>query len=184
MSRNPLWIDPNSGSLAEQVRAIINVLNANTNEMYVGRVPQAQKDIRTADEKIDGVNATQAITFVTLAEAGQIDTVTASEHLELFETWNYPIAYKVGQLRQYEGILYKCISEHTSQEDWTPDVSVSLWVTTSDPAEEYPQWSQPVGSHDAYSAGDKVTYNEKHWVSDVDNNVWQPDVYGWTEETE
>ena len=36
MSRNPLWIDPNSGSLAEQVRAIINVLNANTNEMYVG----------------------------------------------------------------------------------------------------------------------------------------------------
>ena len=79
------------------------------------------------------------------------------------------------------GKLYRCIQGHKSQADWAPDVAVSLWVTTSDPSEEYPEWKQPAGSHDAYQKGDKVSHNDKHWTSDVDNNVWEPSVYGWTE---
>ena len=124
-----------------------------------------------------------SIAFVTLAEAGKIDTVTAEEHMELFAPWAYPADYKIGNLRRYNGRLYKCIGDHTSQADWTPDVAVSLWVSTSDPAEEYPAWSQPVGAHDAYNTGDKVSHNGKHWTSDVDANVWEPGVYGWTEVT-
>lgn len=151
-----------------------------TNDKMDGNVA----DLNTSIEK---VNVTQSIAFVTLAEAGQIDSVTAGENIDMFEAWNYPIAYKIGQLRQHNGILYKCIQDHTSQEDWTPDNAVSLWTTTADPTEEYPQWSQPVGAHDAYMTGDKVTYNDLHYISIVDNNVWQPDVYGWelvVEETE
>ena len=124
-----------------------------------------------------------SIAFVTLAEAGNIDTVTAEEHMELFAPWAYPADYKIGNLRRYNGRLYKCISDHTSQADWAPDVAVSLWVPTSDPTEEYPAWSQPVGAHDAYNTGDKVSHNGKHWTSDVDSNVWEPGVYGWTEVT-
>ena len=137
------------------------------------------EDIKKVDDKAESINTSSSIAFVTLAESGQIDAVTAGENIEMFEAWAYPIAYKVGQLRQYNGILYKCITEHTSQEDWTPDTAVSLWSATSDPAEEWPEWSQPVGAHDAYSLGAKVTYNELHYISTVDNNVWQPDVYGW-----
>ena len=125
-----------------------------------------------------------SIVFVTLAEAGKIDTVTAEEHMELFAPWAYPADYKIGNLRRYNGRLYKCIGDHTSQADWTPDVAVSLWVSTSDPAEEYPAWSQPVGAHDAYNTGDKVSHNGKHWTSDVDANVWEPGVYGWEEISE
>ena len=128
--------------------------------------------------------AVNGITFVTLAEAGSIDTVTAEEHVELFAPWVYPAEYKTGNLRRYNGRLYKCIGDHTSQADWAPDVAVSLWAPTSDPAEEYPAWSQPVGAHDAYNTGDKVSHNGKHWTSDVDSNVWEPGVYGWTEVTE
>ena len=128
--------------------------------------------------------AVNSITFVTLAEAGSIDTVTAEEHVEMFAPWVYPADYKTGNLRRHNGRLYKCIGDHTSQEDWAPDVAVSLWVPTSDPAEEYPAWSQPVGAHDAYNTGDKVSHNGKHWTSDVDSNVWEPGVYGWTEVTE
>jgi hypothetical protein len=29
----------------------------------------------------------------------------------------------------------------------------------------------------------KVSHNDKHWVSDYDNNVWEPGVFGWTEAT-
>ena len=36
----------------------------------------------------------------------------------------------------------------------------------------------------AYSMGDKVSHNSKHWKSTVNNNVWEPGVYGWEEITE
>ncbi len=119
-----------------------------------------------------------------LAESGGIDAVTASEHAELFAEWTYPVAYTVGQLRRHNGVLYKCVQAHTSQESWTPDVSASLWSVAADPAEEWPAWSQPIGAHDAYAEGDKVSHNGKHWTSDADSNVWEPGVYGWTEATE
>ena len=61
------------------------------------------------------------------------------------------------------------------------DAAVSLWSKTSDPAEEWPEWSQPVGAHDAYAFGAKVSHNGKHWTSTTANNVWEPGVYGWEE---
>ena len=131
----------------------------------------------------DEVNSATAIVFVTMAENGTIDEVTAAEHLSVFEEWQPNVDYAVGNLRTYgeESKLYKCVQAHRSQSDWTPDAAVSLWVLAGNPAEEYPAWSQPIGAQDAYMAGDKVTYNEKHWASDIDNNVWAPGVYGWSE---
>lgn len=85
---------------------------------------------------------------------------------------------------RYGDLLYKCLTSHTSQESWKPDVSPSLWVRIDDPAIEWPEWRQPQGSHDAYPKGAKVSHNGKKWTSDVDANVWEPGVYGWTEYTE
>lgn len=130
-------------------------------------------------EEIDNNALTASIVFVTLAENEMIDEVTATEHTELFTAWEPNVAYAAGALRVYNEKLYKCIQPHTSQSDWTPDVAVSLWYVAGNPAEEWPEWSQPVGSHDAYMKGDKVSYNGAHWISGVDNNVWQPGVYGW-----
>lgn len=124
---------------------------------------------------------TNSIAFVTLAEAGSIDEVTAGEHAEVFAPWAADVAYTAGQLRQHQSKLYKCLQAHTSQADWTPDTAVSLWVSVSDPAEEWPAWSQPVGAQDAYAVGDKVSHNGKHWASTADANVWEPGVYGWNE---
>jgi hypothetical protein len=99
---------------------------------------------------------------------------------ELFPKWSIK-EYAAGDRVRYEDILYKCLQAHTSQSDWTPDVAVSLWVRVDDPSIEYPEWRQPTGAQDAYAKGAKVSHNEKHWVSDVDNNVWEPGVFGWTE---
>lgn len=134
--------------------------------------------------EIDKNYGVTGITFVTMAEAGDIDDVTAMEHADLFAEWAYPIAYKTGNIRRFNGVLYRCVQDHTSQADWTPDVTTSLWSITADPAEEWPAWSQPVGAHDAYAQGAQVTHNNIKWVSDVDNNVWEPGVYGWTEYVE
>ena len=129
-------------------------------------------------------NEAASIAFVTLAEAGSIDDVTASEHIDVFSPWASAVSYITGNLRTYNGKLYRCVQAHTSQDDWTPDAATSLWAVTSDPAEEWPTWSQPVGATDAYTKDSKVTHNDKRWISDVDANVWEPGVYGWTEYTE
>lgn len=59
-----------------------------------------------------------------------------------------------------------------------------MWTQIGNPQEEYPEWYQPTGAHDAYSMGDKVSHSDKHWKSIVNNNVWEPGVYGWEEVTE
>lgn len=109
-------------------------------------------------------------------------TMTDEEGLEfvdLFVNWVTGTAYAVGDRVKFDDTLYKCVQAHTSQDDWTPDLTPALWVRVT--VEEWPEWVQPIGAQDAYMAGDKVTHNEKHWVSDVDSNVWEPGVYGWTE---
>jgi chitodextrinase len=104
----------------------------------------------------------------------------ATDVPELFQNWESETVYSVGDRRQYNGILWKCIQAHTSQDDWTPDVAVSLWTRTS--VDEWPEWIQPTGASDSYQLDDKVSHNEKHWVSLYDNNVWEPGVFGWQEQ--
>nr|DAZ27108.1 MAG TPA: ChiA1-BD-binding domain protein [Caudoviricetes sp.] len=66
---------------------------------------------------------------------------------------------------------------------WSPEVYLAGWKKDSNEPkpDEYPEWVRPTGAHDAYSKGDKVSHNQKHWQSDADGNVWEPGVYGWTE---
>lgn len=102
----------------------------------------------------------------------------------LYPTWRSGVYYAAGIRVLYNGTLYKALTAHTSQDDWTPDAAPSLFAKVLIPDETViPEWEQP-DSTNPYSAGDKVTHNGKTWVSDIDNNVWEPGVYGWTEQSE
>lgn len=105
----------------------------------------------------------------------------ALDGVELFPHWANETAYGIGDRVSYDGTLYKCLTAHTSQDTWKPDVSPSLWVRVDDPSIEWPEWKQPLGSTDAYAKGAKVSHNNKHWISDVDANVWEPGIAMWTE---
>lgn len=106
-----------------------------------------------------------------------LDDATALTGIELFSKWQSSKAYSVGDRVQYNSILYRCVQAHTSQNAWTPDVTPALWVIVS--IEEFPEWVQPTGAHDAYNKGDKVSYNGNHYVCTTDSNVYAPGVYGW-----
>lgn len=119
---------------------------------------------------------------------GAIDNLTVNATDEaalqssiLYPEWKSGKSYVTGYRVNYKGILYKVLQDHTSQDDWTPKNSPSLFakVLIPDP-NVIPEWEQP-DSTNPYSAGDKVTHNGKTWLSDIDNNVWEPGVYGWTE---
>lgn len=122
-----------------------------------------------------------SIMFVQMANEGKFDDTTIVEHAAQFPDWTYPVSYAEGNIVRKDGKLYRCLQAHTSQADWSPEKSASLWKEVGDPGVEYPVWSQPIGAADAYSVEDKVTHNGKRWVSTCDNNVWEPGVYGWAE---
>ena len=117
--------------------------------------------------------------LVTLREAATDKQALAVP--ALYPAWHSGVYYAAGIRVLYNGTLYKVLTAHTSQDDWTPDAAPSLFAKVLIPDETViPEWEQP-DSTNPYSAGDKVTHNGKTWVSDIDNNVWEPSVYGWTE---
>lgn len=81
--------------------------------------------------------------------------------------------------------LYRVVQAHTSQEDWKPDITPSLYTAIGLSEGGYPVWSQPTGAHDAYGVGDIVDYNGTLYRSTIDGNVWSPEAYpaGWEEVT-
>ena len=102
---------------------------------------------------------------------------------ELFPRWKAGVTLKVDVRVCYRDKLYRVVQAHTTQAGWEPDITPALFTEVPKPG-EIPVWRQPAGAHDAYAKGDKVHYpgaDGPVWVSDVDNNVWAPGVYGWTE---
>lgn len=114
---------------------------------------------------------------------GTVDDETALGAVTLFPAWDSTAIYREGKRVRYGGVLYKCLQAHTAQESWDPVSAPSLWAKVLIPGENtIPAWERP-DSTNPYSKGDKVTHNGKTWVSTVDENIWEPGVYGW-EETE
>lgn len=106
----------------------------------------------------------------------------ALQAVELFPQWVTDRAYAVDERLQYKNVLYRVVQAHTSQADWTPDITPALFVTVS--LDEWPEFVQPTGAHDAYKKGDKVTFEGKHYISLIDANVYSPAAYpaGWQEQ--
>lgn len=104
----------------------------------------------------------------------------ALENIYLYPKWEADIDVAKDERRRDGDTLYKCIQPHHTQADWPPHLTPALWVVVS--LDEWPEWVQPTGAHDAYNKGDKVSHNGKQWISDADANIWEPGVYGWTEQ--
>lgn len=99
----------------------------------------------------------------------------------LYNKWAPDIDVEQGDRLLYNDVLYNVLQSHHTQSDWTPDAAPSLFakVLIPDP-EVIPEWEQP-DSTNPYMKGNKVTHNGKTWISDIDGNVWEPGVYGWSE---
>lgn len=111
------------------------------------------------------------------------------------EAWRQPIdqydSYKL--VNAFTGAADTCIYNGKT---WRTKVDNNVWEPAAGslwdeidaygnvvvpPANEYPQWVQPTGGHDAYKIGDKVTFNGQRYTSKINGNVWSPTAYpaGW-----
>ena len=105
----------------------------------------------------------------------------------MFPKYKIGVAYKIKDIFAY-GVnnvgdiqLYQVLQDHTSSAEWTPDIAVSLYKAIGIAENGIPNWVQPLGASDAYNIGEEVMYNDVHYRSTIDNNVWSPEDYpqGW-----
>ena len=47
----------------------------------------------------------------------------------------------------------------------------------TEPDDEWPEYVQPTGAHDAYNTGAKISQNGERYICKMDGCVWPPDVY-------
>lgn len=136
----------------------------------------------------DPLQVTQKAATVMFRALAQTDVITAEDALDnasMFPVWADCIGQRAdpGSYWRHGDKLYRVNAGqgHTIQADWAPDKAVSLFSLAANPADEWPEWIQPTGAHNAYAKGSKVTHNGKRWVSTADGNVWSPVVFGWEE---
>lgn len=123
------------------------------------------------------------VMFRALAQTDVITSTDALDNAVMFPVWADSIGQRAeaGSYWRHGDKLYRVNAGqgHKIQADWAPDQAVSLFSLAANPAEEWPEWRQPIGQHDAYGEGAKVTHSGKHWISTANPNTWEPGVYGW-----
>ena len=156
------------------------------------KMAMTAEEIAVLQEEANLLNAVRQNQPMTESEvsrmliAQQINTLTVDDNtalrmVEFYPEWSADTDYTAGYKVQHGGKLWRCLQAHTSQTGWEPNNAPSLWAKVLIPDENViPEWEQP-DSTNPYMAGDKVSHNGNTWVSDIDNNVWEPGVYGWTE---
>lgn len=100
--------------------------------------------------------------------------------LHNLRAWTAGRRVSPGDVVSRDGSIYVCIQGHVPQPDWTPAATPALWRLVRAPGDgTIPAWRQPLGAHDAYTKGARVTYDGHVWQSFIDANVWVPGIYGW-----
>lgn len=89
----------------------------------------------------------------------------------LYPKWEVGIVVNVDERYYYEPTdkLYKCIQAHTTQSDWTPDVTPAMWViiAVSKPDEEIGTLDNPI------TAARSMEYEYgKYYLDPEDSNIY------------
>lgn len=117
----------------------------------------------------------------TLVDEKAMEIATVYPKYEIGKLYKVNEMFTHGENNVGDPQLYRVVQEHTSQEDWIPSETLSLYTPIGLDENGYPIWSQPTGVHDAYNIGDIVDFNGTLYKSLVDGNVYAPDTYpaGW-----
>lgn len=123
--------------------------------------------------------------YVSLAQNAPDELLSSGEYLSVFDLLTGDGSLiPARSVRRFEGKLYRANVDCWDRADTWPDAAPTLWTQIT--LDEWPAWVQPTGAHDAYSIGDKVAYNSKRYISQIDGNTTIPgsDARWWQEVTE
>lgn len=110
-----------------------------------------------------------------MAQNADLSDEDALSISQFYPEWIVGKSYKSTEIVRYEDNLYRIVQDHTSQEDWRPDTTASLYSLIKIGDDGIEEWIAPTGSHDAYEKGAIVRHNDRIWESIFDGmNVWEP----------
>ena len=106
------------------------------NGQYIELTPEEVAEMQEAQARFEATEKHRPLTESEVSRmliTAQINTLavddqTALRMMEYYPEWESGQHYANGYKVQYQGKLYKVITEHTSQADWTPDVAVTLFT--------------------------------------------------------
>lgn len=137
-------------------------------------------------ESSDGELVAKSLNHALRLFAQTLPEDKALEVAAMYPMWETNKNYKMNEYVQYglnpdnEPQIYRTLQAHKSQADWTPDKAVSLFKKIGFTPTGTPTWVQPLGATDAYKKNDEVSHKGVIYTSNIDGNVWEPGVYGWT----
>lgn len=153
-------------------------------------IEKEKEKLEEEKKEVESINAVLIQDNNAKAEAINALIERYAEFVETKEDYQIGKSYTVGDTFKYDGIVYAVVQPHTSQEDWNPELTPSLYKVLRQTEEAgtdavIQEWVQPLGSDDAYNIGDKVLFNGEAYESLIDNNVYSPKDYpqGWKEIT-
>lgn len=116
-----------------------------------------------------------------LTDEKAMEISTLYPKYEVGKTYYVDEIFSYGENSVGDPQLYRVVQKHTSQLDWKPSDSASLYSPIGLNESGFPIWAQPTGAHDAYNNGDIVEFNGVLYKSIIDGNVWSPEGYpdGW-----
>lgn len=158
-----------------------------------------RSELNEIKKRLHGMKKTEELKPIIEIAVQSLPEEKAIEAIYLFPEWEVGKTYSIGTngnwfiddidtgipraqglKLKYEDVLYSVLQPHTTQEGWTPTQAPSLFAEVLIPDENtIYEWKQP-DSTNPYRSGDKTSHNGHIWESTVDNNVWEPGVYGWT----
>lgn len=196
---NGEWYEYPNAALDSYIEKIFDYIAAKEEREYVEPEPPTQEELNEAEaERTKESLQKIAVSAMMMTLAGSPVSSQSEEYKtvikavsddvallipEVYPVWSADsVEYKKDDRVTYNGILYKVLTEHTSQVSWTPTDAPSLFVKILTSDNEILDWEQP-GADNAYMKGDKVKFNGKIYESVIDSNVWSPEAYpqGWKE---
>lgn len=155
----------------------------------IGSTIESTEELRVLIEELEELiieQRTPEQVAVEMAEEGKNEAQRKAREFEdnlsyiirLFPRWQSEVSYEAEEILSFKGRLYRVLQSHTSQNDWTPEITPSLFVdiTTRQVGEEtgeIPEWEQPESTN-PYNKGDRVVFEGVIYESTIDENVWSP----------
>lgn len=158
-------------------------INPQTTEMwheYIERELTAEERAKKLEQQIINLKLAGQIATRDKIKANELTAEELISLVDIYPEFEVGVEYKVGDLISYHNKLYEIVQAHTSQLNWLPDSTASLF-TDKMPGDIIPEWKQPTGAHDAYNTGDQVTFEGQVYQSTIDANTYSPTAYpaGW-----
>ena len=146
------------------------------NGVYRDMTPEEIKAMRDEQAKAEAQEKHRPLTESEVSRmliTAQINTIpvddqTALRMMEFYPEWESGKEYTAGYKVQYGGQLYKVITAHTSQADWTPDVAASLFTRIDETHDGSKYDPIPYSGNMALESGKYYTENDVLYLCNRD----------------